>query len=103
MKNQRFQIMSNFLKPANRLLALYERKNMTDITNTSIDLSNGYYSISECARRLAKTPQSIYMWIDKGQFAPVIKVGSTYMVKIQDFEDWITSIIRDEPIGEEVI
>jgi hypothetical protein len=43
------------------------------------------------------------MWIDKGQFAPVIKVGSTYMVKIQDFEDWITSIIRDEPIGEEVI
>ena len=95
--------MSNFLKPANRLLALYERKNMTDVTNTSIDLSNGYYSISECARRLAKTPQSIYMWIDKGQFAPVIKVGSTYMLKIQDFEDWITSIIRDEPIGEEVI
>ena len=95
--------MSKFLKPANRLLALYERKNMTDVTNTSIDLSNGYYSISECARRLAKTPQSIYMWIDKGQFAPVIKVGSTYMVKIQDFEDWITSIIRDEPIGEEVI
>ena len=95
--------MSNFLKPANRLLALYERKNMTGVTNTSIDLSNGYYSISECARRLAKTPQSIYMWIDKGQFAPVIKVGSTYMVKIQDFEDWITSIIRDEPIGEEVI
>ena len=96
-------MMSNFLKPANRLLALYERKNMIDVTNTSIDLSNGYYSISECARRLAKTPQSIYMWIDKGQFAPVIKVGSTYMVKIQDFEDWITSIIRDEPIGEEVI
>ena len=95
--------MSDFLKPANRLLALYERKNMIDVTNTSIDLSNGYYSISECARRLAKTPQSIYMWIDKGQFAPVIKVGSTYMVKIQDFEDWITSIIRDEPIGEEVI
>ena len=95
--------MSNFLKPANRLLALYQRKNMTDVTNSSIDLSNGYYSISECARRLAKTPQSIYMWIDKGQFAPVIMVGSTYMVKIQDFEDWITSIIKDEPIDEEVI
>ena len=76
---------------------------MSDVTNSSIDLSNGYYSISECARRLAKTPQSIYMWIDKGQFAPVIKVGSTYMVKIQDFEDWIASIIREEPIGEEVI
>jgi hypothetical protein len=43
------------------------------------------------------------MRIDKGQFAPVIKVGSTYMVKIQDFEDWINSIIRDEPIGKEVI
>ena len=76
---------------------------MSDVTNSSIDLSNGYYSISECARRLAKTPQSIYMWIDKGQFAPVIMVGSTYMVKIQDFEDWITSIIKDESIDEEVI
>ena len=76
---------------------------MTDISKNAIDLSSGYYSISECAKRLAKTPQSIYMWIDKGQFAPVIKVGSTYMVKIQDFEDWITSIIRDEPISEEVI
>ena len=76
---------------------------MIDVTNTSIDLSNGYYSISECARRLAKTPQSIYMWIDKGQFAPVIKVGSTYMVKIQDFEDWITSIIRGDSIVEEDI
>jgi excisionase family DNA binding protein len=93
--------MSNFLKPANRLLVLYERKNMTDVTNSSIDLSNGYYSISECAKRLAKTPQTIYMWIDKGQFAPVIKVGSTYLVKVQDFEDWITSIIRGDSIVEE--
>ena len=95
--------MSNFLKPANRLLALNERKVMTDVTYGSTDLSNGYYSISECARRLAKTPQSIYMWIDKGQFATVIMVGSTYMVKIQDFEDWITSIIKYESIDEEVI
>jgi excisionase family DNA binding protein len=95
--------MSNFLKPANRLLALSERKNMTDVTNSSIDLSNGYYSISECAKRLAKTPQTIYMWIDKGQFAPVIKVGSTYLVKVQDFEDWITSIIRGDSIVEEDI
>jgi excisionase family DNA binding protein len=95
--------MSNFLKPANRLLALSERKNMTDVTNSSIDLSNGYYSISECAKRLAKTPQTIYMWIDKGQFAPVIKVGSTYLVKVQDFEDWITSIIRGDSIVEEEI
>ncbi len=74
---------------------------MTDVTNSSIDLSNGYYSISECAKRLAKTPQTIYMWIDKGQFAPVIKVGSTYLVKVQDFEDWITSIIRGDSIVEE--
>lgn len=70
--------------------------------NSSIDLSTGYYSISECAKRLAKTPQTIYMWIDKGQFAPVIRVGSTYLVKVQDFEDWINSIIRDEPVDEEV-
>ena len=76
---------------------------MTDVTNSSIDLSNGYYSISECAKRLAKTPQTIYMWIDKGQFAPVIKVGSTYLVKVQDFEDWITSIIRGDSIVEEDI
>ncbi len=76
---------------------------MTDVTNSSIDLSNGYYSISECAKRLAKTPQTIYMWIDKGQFAPVIKVGSTYLVKVQDFEDWITSIIRGDSIVEEEI
>lgn len=76
---------------------------MTDASNSSIDLSSGYYSISECAKRLAKTPQTIYMWIDKGQFAPVIKVGSTYLVKAQDFEDWITSIIRDEPIDREAI
>jgi excisionase family DNA binding protein len=74
---------------------------MTDVTNSSIDLSNGYYSISECAKRLAKTPQTIYLWIDKGQFAPVIKVGSTYLVKVQDFEDWITSIIRGDSIVEE--
>ncbi len=76
---------------------------MTDSSNSFIDLSTGYYSISECAKRLAKTPQTIYMWIDKGQFAPVIKVGSTYLVKVQDFEDWITSIIRDEPIDGEAI
>ena len=74
---------------------------MSDVTNSSIDLSNGYYSISECAKRLAKTPQTIYMWIDKGQFAPVIKVGSTYLVKVQDFEDWITSILRGDSIVEE--
>jgi len=75
---------------------------MTDVTRSSIDLSSGYYSISECAKRLAKSPQTIYMWIDKGQFAPVIKVGSTYMVKVQEFEDWTTSIIRDEPTDGEV-
>ena len=76
---------------------------MTDTSNSSIDLSTGYYSISECAKRLAKTPQTLYMWIDKGQFAPVINVGSTYLVKAQDFEDWITSIVRDEPIDREAI
>jgi excisionase family DNA binding protein len=78
-------------------------KRVTDEPNSSIDLSNGYYSISECAKRLAKTPQTIYMWIDKGQFAPVIKVGSTYMVNAQEFEDWITSIIRGDSIVEEDI
>jgi len=76
---------------------------MTDASNSPINLSSGYYSISECAKRLAKTPQTIYMWIDKGQFAPVIKVGSTYMVSAQEFEDWITSLIRGESITEEVI
>ncbi len=76
---------------------------MTDASNGSINLSTGYYSISECAKRLAKTPQTIYMWIDKGQFAPVIKVGSTYLVKEQDFEDWITSIVKGDSIIQEVI
>ena len=76
---------------------------MTDSSKSSIDLSSGYYSISECAKRLAKTPQTIYLWIEKGQFAPVIKVGSTYMVKAQEFEDWITSLISGESITEEVI
>ncbi len=76
---------------------------MTDASNSSIDLSSGYYSISECAKRLAKTPQTIYMWIDKGQFAPVIKVGSTYLVKAQDFEDWISSIIRGDSTIQEAI
>ena len=76
---------------------------MTDASKSAIDLSSGYYSISECAKRLAKTPQTIYMWIDKGQFAPVIKVGSTYMVKAQEFEDWITSLISGESVSEEVI
>ena len=76
---------------------------MTDASNSFIDLSSGYYSISECAKRLSKTPQTIYLWIEKGQFAPVIKVGSTYMVKAQEFEDWITSLISGESISEEVI
>ena len=76
---------------------------MTDSSKSSIDLSSGYYSISECAKRLAKTPQTIYLWIEKGQFAPVIKVGSTYMVKAQEFEDWITSLISGESVSEEVI
>jgi len=75
---------------------------MSDTSKSAIDLSSGYYSISECAKRLAKTPQTIYMWIDKGQFPPVIKVGSNYLVKVQDFEDWITSIIRGDSIVEEV-
>jgi excisionase family DNA binding protein len=78
-------------------------KRVTDASNSSIDLSSGYYSISECAKRLAKTPQTIYMWIDKGQFAPVIKVGSTYLVKAQDFEDWISSIIRGDSTIQEAI
>ena len=67
------------------------------------DLSHGYYSIAECARRLATTPQTIYKWMDKGQFVPVIKVGSTYRVNVQDFENWINSILTSPSMKKEVI
>jgi excisionase family DNA binding protein len=65
------------------------------------DLSSGYYSIAECASRLATTPQTIYKWMDKGQFVPVIKVGSTYRVKVQDFENWINSILTSPSVKKE--
>ena len=65
------------------------------------DLSGGYYSIAECARRIDATPQTIYKWMDKGLFIPVIKVGSTYRVKVQDFEDWINSILTNPSIKRE--
>jgi hypothetical protein len=34
--------------------------------------------------------------MDKGLFIPVIKVGSTYRVKVQDFEDWINEEIQNQ-------
>jgi hypothetical protein len=40
--------------------------------------------------------------MDKGQFVPVIKVGSTYRVKVQDFEDWINSILTNPSVKKEV-
>jgi predicted DNA-binding transcriptional regulator AlpA len=65
-------------------------------TTSQIDLSTGHYSISYCAKRLGKTPQTIYRWIKIGQFAPVIKVGAySYKVKAQDFEDWISSFVKE--------
>ena len=66
------------------------------------DLSCGYYSIAECARRIDTTPQTIYKWMDKGLFVPVIKVGSTYRVKIQDFENWVDSILTSASTKKEV-
>jgi excisionase family DNA binding protein len=66
------------------------------------DLSGGYYSIAECARRIDATPQTIYKWMDKGLFIPVIKVGSTYRVKIQDFENWVDSILTSASTKKEV-
>ena len=63
--------------------------------SNKIDLSQDYYSVSECAKRLAKTPQTIYMWIKTGKFGPVIKVGSTYMVKIQDFDNWVSLNVKE--------
>ena len=75
---------------------------MQDQDDNHEDLSSGYYSIAECARRLATTPQTIYKWMDKGQFVPVIKVGSTYRVKIQDFENWVDSILTSASTKKEV-
>jgi excisionase family DNA binding protein len=66
------------------------------------DLRCGYYSIAECARRIDTTPQTIYKWMDKGLFVPVIKVGSTYRVKIQDFENWVDSILTSASTRKEV-
>jgi excisionase family DNA binding protein len=67
-----------------------------------IDLSCGYYSIAECARRIDTTPQTIYKWMDKGLFVSAIKVGSTYRVKIQDFENWVDSILTSASTKKEV-
>ena len=66
------------------------------------DLGRGYYSIAECARRIDTTPQTIYKWMNKGLFVPVIKVGSTYRVKIQDFENWVDSILTNASTKKEV-
>jgi len=66
------------------------------------ELSRGYYSIAECARRIDTTPQTIYKWMTKGLFVPVIKVGSTYRVKIQDFENWVDSILTSASTKKEV-
>ena len=68
---------------------------------TSIDISHDYYSIAECAKRLATTPQTIYKWIEKDQFVSVIKIGSTYRVNRKDFENWVFSILSDTPVGKE--
>jgi excisionase family DNA binding protein len=57
----------------------------------SNDFSNGYYTIAECAKRLATSPQTIYNWIGKGEFAPVIKVASTLRVRVEDFDYWLQS------------
>ena len=66
------------------------------------DLSFGYYSIAECARRIDTTPQTIYKWMGKGLFVPAIKVGYTYRVKIQDFENWVDSILTSASTKKEV-
>ena len=75
---------------------------MQDLQVNEKDLSRGYYSIAECARRLATTPQTIYKWMGKGEFAPVIKVGSMYRVKTSDFESWVNSILTSPLINKEV-
>jgi excisionase family DNA binding protein len=75
---------------------------MQDQEQKHEDLSRGYYSIAECARRIDTTPQTIYKWMTKGLFVPVIKVGSTYRVKIQDFENWVDSILTSTSTKKEV-
>lgn len=75
---------------------------MQDQQENQKDLSSGYYSIAECARRMATTPQTIYKWMEKGEFVPVIKVGSTYRVKTSDFESWVNSILTSPLINKEV-
>ncbi len=57
------------------------------------DFSNGYYTIAECARRLAKSPQTVYNWISKGDFPPVVRVASTFRVRAEDFDNWMKSIV----------
>ena len=75
---------------------------MQDQEQKHEDLSGGYYSIAECARRIDTTPQTIYKWMTKGLFVPVIKVGSTYRIKIQDFENWVDSILTSASTKKEV-
>ena len=75
---------------------------MQDQEQKHEELSRGYYSIAECARRIDTTPQTIYKWMTKGLFVPVIKVGSTYRVKIQDFENWVDSILTSASTKKEV-
>ena len=61
--------------------------------NGQENFSNGYYTIAECARKLATSPQTIYNWISKGEFAPVVRVASTFRVKAEDFENWMKSVV----------
>lgn len=82
--------MSNF--QCQQKLAEMKGKNINN--NFNSDLGRDYYTIAQCARRVGSTPQSIYRWINKGTFVPVIKIGSTYRVKVDDFEAWIESALQ---------
>lgn len=55
-----------------------------------------YVKVSEIARRLDVTPQSVREWIDKG-LLPAVKLERGYRVRRVDLEAWLTRERDDAP------
>lgn len=47
-----------------------------------------YITVSEVARDLGLSSQTIYKWFQSGQFVPMFKLGGSYRIEAEAYTEW---------------
>jgi excisionase family DNA binding protein len=47
-----------------------------------------YITVSEVARDLGLSSQTIYKWFQSGQFVPMFKLGGSYRIEAEAYIEW---------------